>query len=105
MRRSRWLAQVRIMLDRDEDMRTTGGRHAFYARYKVGATRAGKLQALKVELFSNMGNSLDLSMAVPRLGTAHSGHWLHSTRHSTAELSNARLHGAHSLVRHVLLPQ
>lgn len=24
------------MLDRDEDMLTTGGRHPFYAKYKVG---------------------------------------------------------------------
>lgn len=27
---------VRCMLDRDEDMLITGGRHPFYAKYKVG---------------------------------------------------------------------
>lgn len=27
---------VRCMLDRDEDMLVTGGRHPFYAKYKVG---------------------------------------------------------------------
>lgn len=28
---------VRCMLDRDEDMLITGGRHPFYGKYKVGA--------------------------------------------------------------------
>lgn len=27
---------VRCMLDRDEDMLVTGGRHPFYGKYKVG---------------------------------------------------------------------
>ena len=27
---------VRCMLDRDEDMLITGGRHPFYGKYKVG---------------------------------------------------------------------
>ena len=29
---------VRCMLDRDQDMVVTGGRHPFYAKYKVGET-------------------------------------------------------------------
>eukprot|EP00051_Salpingoeca_urceolata_P010028 m.122205 g.122205 ORF g.122205 m.122205 type:complete len:1330 (+) comp16553_c0_seq4:198-4187(+) len=55
---------VRCMLDRDEDMCTTGGRHPFLARYKVGVDNSGRVKALDISLFSNAGNSLDLSEAV-----------------------------------------
>ncbi|XP_072173401.1 xanthine dehydrogenase/oxidase-like [Diadema setosum] len=52
---------VRFMLDRDEDMQSTGGRHPFLGRYKVGFTTEGRLQALDVKLFSNGGYSFDVS--------------------------------------------
>ncbi|KJE94734.1 xanthine dehydrogenase, variant [Capsaspora owczarzaki ATCC 30864] len=55
---------VRIMLDRDEDMCSSGQRHPFHAKYRVGATRAGKLCGVDVKMYSNGGNSLDLSVAV-----------------------------------------
>lgn len=55
---------VRIVLDRDEDMQITGQRHAFMGRYRVGFTREGRLQALDLHLYSNAGNSLDLSHGV-----------------------------------------
>jgi xanthine dehydrogenase/oxidase len=55
---------VRICLERDEDMFSTGGRHPFMGRYKVGFTNTGKILALQVELFANGGHSLDLSMGV-----------------------------------------
>uniref|UniRef100_A0A667GIK6 xanthine dehydrogenase n=1 Tax=Lynx canadensis TaxID=61383 RepID=A0A667GIK6_LYNCA len=55
---------VRCMLDRDEDMLITGGRHPFLARYKVGFMKTGRVVALKVEHYSNAGNTLDLSQSV-----------------------------------------
>uniref|UniRef100_A0A6I8PKZ2 Xanthine dehydrogenase/oxidase n=1 Tax=Ornithorhynchus anatinus TaxID=9258 RepID=A0A6I8PKZ2_ORNAN len=55
---------VRCMLDRDEDMLVTGGRHPFMARYKVGFLKNGKVVALEVEFYSNAGNSIDLSMGI-----------------------------------------
>lgn len=55
---------VRCMLDRDEDMHITGTRHPFYFRYKVAATREGRLQGLDIEIYNNAGNSSDLSISV-----------------------------------------
>ncbi|XP_038551164.1 xanthine dehydrogenase/oxidase-like, partial [Micropterus salmoides] len=55
---------VRCMLDRDEDMLITGGRHPFYGKYKVGFLNSGKVVALDVSYYSNTGNSKDLSLSV-----------------------------------------
>ncbi|KAM9328515.1 xanthine dehydrogenase/oxidase-like [Pholidichthys leucotaenia] len=55
---------VRCMLDRDEDMLITGGRHPFYGKYKVGFLNSGKVVALDVSYYSNSGNSMDLSYAI-----------------------------------------
>ncbi|MGF1483463.1 MAG: xanthine dehydrogenase molybdopterin binding subunit [Opitutales bacterium] len=55
---------ARVMLDRDADIRTTGKRHGFHARFKVGFDTDGILQALQADLFSDGGWSLDLSMPV-----------------------------------------
>ena len=55
---------VRIMLDRDEDMIITGGRHSFFTEYAVGFNKDGKLRALNYEMYSNAGWSMDLSSAV-----------------------------------------
>ncbi len=55
---------VRVRVNRDLDMMITGKRHPFLARFKVGHDVDGKLLAAKVELFSNAGWSLDLSMPV-----------------------------------------
>ncbi|XP_024052534.1 xanthine dehydrogenase/oxidase [Terrapene carolina triunguis] len=55
---------VRCMLDRDEDMLITGGRHSFLGRYKVGFMKSGKINSLEVSYYSNGGNSEDLSVAV-----------------------------------------
>uniref|UniRef100_A0A8C2DMM8 xanthine dehydrogenase n=1 Tax=Cyprinus carpio TaxID=7962 RepID=A0A8C2DMM8_CYPCA len=57
---------VRCMLDRDEDMLVTGGRHPFFGHYKVGYMNNGRVMALEVTLYSNAGNSLDLSLSVSR---------------------------------------
>ena len=55
---------VRVQLDRDLDMRLTGKRHPFYAKFSVGFEPDGKLNALQCALVSNGGWSLDLSMPV-----------------------------------------
>lgn len=55
---------VRCMLDRDEDMACTGTRHPFYCKYKVGFKNDGKLTALKLIMYNNAGNSLDLSASI-----------------------------------------
>ncbi|XP_031555377.1 xanthine dehydrogenase/oxidase-like [Actinia tenebrosa] len=63
---------VRCMLDRDEDMKNTGTRHAFLAKYKVGFKKDGSIQALDVKLYNNAGYSLDLSRAVMDRALFHS---------------------------------
>ncbi|GMH77592.1 hypothetical protein TL16_g07465 [Triparma laevis f. inornata] len=55
---------VRVTLDRNVDMQTTGQRHAFVANYKAAAIMEGgkpKLLAMDVNMYSNGGCSLDLS--------------------------------------------
>jgi xanthine dehydrogenase molybdopterin binding subunit/xanthine dehydrogenase small subunit len=55
---------VRMRFNRDQDMMLTGKRHPFLARFTVGFAADGRLQALKMALFSNGGWALDLSMPV-----------------------------------------
>ncbi|ESO07509.1 hypothetical protein HELRODRAFT_110470 [Helobdella robusta] len=55
---------VRCTLDRDDDMLMTGGRHPYYAKYKVGFTKEGHIEALVVEMFANCGCFSDCSEAV-----------------------------------------
>lgn len=62
---------VRCMLDRDEDMLITGGRHPFLAKYKVGFMKTGKIVALEVEHYSNAGNTLDLSQSIMERALFH----------------------------------
>ncbi|XP_029282570.1 xanthine dehydrogenase/oxidase isoform X2 [Cottoperca gobio] len=62
---------VRCMLDRDEDMLITGGRHPFYGKYKVGFLNSGKVVALDVSYYCNAGNSMDLSLSVMERALFH----------------------------------
>lgn len=55
---------VRCMLDRDEDMAITGTRHPFYFKYKVAATKEGKMLGLDIQIYNNGGYSTDLSYEV-----------------------------------------
>jgi xanthine dehydrogenase large subunit len=55
---------VRVRLTRFQDMTMTGKRHPFLARFDVGFSETGKLQALDVQLWSDGGCSLDLSSPV-----------------------------------------
>ena len=63
---------VRYMLTREEDMVTSGQRHPFLAKWKVGVNKDGKLQALDIDMFNNAGWSFDLSHAVLQRGMSHS---------------------------------
>jgi len=58
---------VRCMLNRDEDILTSGQRHPFLGRWTVGVNNDGKLMALKAEVFCNGGWSQDLSVSSPSL--------------------------------------
>ncbi|KAL6233796.1 hypothetical protein BDW75DRAFT_251812 [Aspergillus navahoensis] len=55
---------VRIMLNRDEDMMTSGQRHPVQCRWKAGFSRDGKLLVLDADTYNNAGYSLDMSAAV-----------------------------------------
>lgn len=62
---------VRCMLNRDEDILTSGQRHPFLARWKVAVNDDGKLQALDADVFCNAGWSQDLSAAVIDRSLSH----------------------------------
>ncbi|KAK4700783.1 hypothetical protein P7C70_g5458, partial [Phenoliferia sp. Uapishka_3] len=62
---------VRAMLDRSEDIATTGQRHPCLAKWKIGFTKEGVLTSLKVAFFANGGHSLDLSAGVVDRALAH----------------------------------
>ena len=62
---------VRCMLNRDEDIMTSGQRHPFLARWKVAVNKDGKLQALDADVFANAGWSQDLSGAVVDRALSH----------------------------------
>ena len=55
---------VGMQLDRDHDIQSTGKRHPFLAKYKVGYHPNGRLHAADIQLFSDGGWSLDLSLPV-----------------------------------------
>jgi xanthine dehydrogenase large subunit len=52
---------VRVRLTRQLDMALTGKRHPYLARYAAGFSADGRIEALRLELFSDGGWSLDLS--------------------------------------------
>ena len=52
---------VKMRVDRDDDMITTGKRHAFRYDYEVGFDRDGRISGLDLKLASRCGFSADLS--------------------------------------------
>jgi xanthine dehydrogenase molybdopterin binding subunit len=62
---------VRVRVNRDLDMMLTGKRHPFLAKFKVGYNGNGDLLAAKIELISNGGWSLDLSLPVTDRAVFH----------------------------------
>jgi len=63
---------VRLILDRDVDMITTGTRHPFIGRYKIGFNDQGLINAADIELFADAGFSIDLSVGVLDRAIFHS---------------------------------
>jgi xanthine dehydrogenase large subunit len=62
---------ARLVYNKDDDMRVTGGRHPFQSKYKVGFTSEGQITALKADLFSNGGAYADLSTSVMGRAMCH----------------------------------
>jgi xanthine dehydrogenase/oxidase len=62
---------VRVVLDRDTDMCSSGQRHPFLGKWKIGVTKEGKFKALDVTLYNNAGHSLDLSLGVMDRAVTH----------------------------------
>lgn len=55
---------AKLRLDRDDDMIMTGKRHDFVVDYDVGFDHVGRISALRLDLASRCGRSLDLSNAI-----------------------------------------
>ncbi|THC88632.1 hypothetical protein EYZ11_011923 [Aspergillus tanneri] len=55
---------MRAMLNRNEDMMTSGQRHPIQCRWKIGVMNDGHLVALDADCYNNAGYSLDMSGAV-----------------------------------------
>ncbi|NNB87057.1 xanthine dehydrogenase molybdopterin binding subunit, partial [Corallococcus exiguus] len=75
---------VKWMLDRDVDMVVTGKRHPFHAAWEVGFDATGRLLALKADLTSNGGWSLDLSESITDRALFHldNGYFVPSVRYT-----------------------
>ncbi|MBN8226741.1 xanthine dehydrogenase molybdopterin binding subunit [Corallococcus macrosporus] len=75
---------VKWMLDRDVDMVVTGKRHPFHAAWEVGFDATGRLLALKADLTSNGGWSLDLSESITDRALFHldNGYYVPAVRYS-----------------------
>ena len=62
---------VRCMLNRDEDILTSGQRHPFLCNWKVAVSKEGKILALDADVYANAGHSQDLSAAVLDRSLSH----------------------------------
>ena len=91
---------VKLRLDRDDDMRSTGKRHAFAYWYDVGFDSDGRILGLDLTLASRCGFSADLSGPVNDRAVFHSdnAYWLpdvalHSFRCKTNTVSDTAFRG------------
>ena len=91
---------VKLRLDRDDDMRSTGKRHAFVYGYDVGHDDDGRILALDLTLASRCGFSADLSGPVNDRAVFHAdnAYWLpdvaiHSYRCRTNTVSDTAFRG------------
>jgi xanthine dehydrogenase molybdopterin-binding subunit B len=64
---------VRLNMERQIDMSVTGQRHPFKVAYKVGFTKEGRFSALDIQMWSNAGCSMDLSMLIMSMAMLHMG--------------------------------
>ncbi len=77
---------VKLVLNRNEDIATTGKRHAYEYDYKVGLDREGHIKAFEVHLYQHAGACADISPAV--LGRS----FLHAT--GSYHIPNVRITAA-----------
>ena len=91
---------VKLRLDRDDDMRSTGKRHAFVHGYDVGYDDEGRILALDLTMASRCGFSADLSGPVNDRAVFHAdnAYWLpdvaiHSYRCKTNTVSDTAFRG------------
>ena len=91
---------VKLRVDRDDDMRATGKRHAFAYRWDVGFDDDGRITALDLTLASRCGFSADLSGPVNDRAVFHAdnAYWLpdvaiHSYRCKTNTVSDTAFRG------------
>ena len=91
---------VKLRLDRDDDMRSTGKRHAFVHGYDVGYDDEGRIVALELTMASRCGFSADLSGPVNDRAVFHAdnAYWLpdvaiHSYRCKTNTVSDTAFRG------------
>jgi xanthine dehydrogenase large subunit len=62
---------ARIVYSKDEDMCSTGKRHAYRVEWEAGFDEQGKIAGVAVNCFSNGGASADLSLAVLERSLLH----------------------------------
>jgi xanthine dehydrogenase large subunit len=62
---------ARVVFSKDDDMKTTGKRHEFRSRYRVGFDDDGRLLGLCIEFHSNGGAFADLSTAIMERAMLH----------------------------------
>ncbi|HOW27579.1 MAG TPA: molybdopterin-dependent oxidoreductase [Elusimicrobiota bacterium] len=55
---------VKLVLERNEDIVTTGKRHAYEYDYKIGLDADGKILAYEIDLYQHAGACADISLAV-----------------------------------------
>ncbi|NNG26974.1 MAG: molybdopterin-dependent oxidoreductase, partial [Ignavibacteriaceae bacterium] len=55
---------VKLILNRQEDIRLTGKRHPYSSDYKIGLSQAGKIICYEVTIYQNAGAAADLSPAI-----------------------------------------
>ncbi|GAB4029295.1 MAG: xanthine dehydrogenase molybdopterin binding subunit [Elusimicrobiota bacterium] len=55
---------VKLVLDRNEDIATTGKRHGYEYDYKLGLDAQGKILAYEIKLYQHAGACADISLAV-----------------------------------------
>jgi xanthine dehydrogenase large subunit len=91
---------AKLRLDRDDDMRSTGKRHAFQYAWDVGFDAEGRILGLDLTLASRCGFSADLSGPVNDRAVFHSdnAYWLpdvalHSYRCKTNTVSETAFRG------------
>lgn len=63
---------ARIVLTKDDDMKTTGKRHPFQTHYEVGFNDEGEILALKLKLYADGGAYTDLSPSILDRAMFHS---------------------------------